>query len=443
MQQPTAHSARYLQQRKFFVMLPVLVFPFLTFLLWSIGLIGVVKTQAQTTSQKGLNPNLPGAMPAKDSNWNKLKFYEQADKDSAKYKSLQKNDPNFTLSLSKPAESSMSDTMLPSKELGKGPKLSYDPYSSGFQTGKDANEERVYKKLAQLNSALSEQKPPVDINKDEAMVNSNQPSSATVNTGDINRLENMMQTMQGADNASDPEMQQISGMLEKILDIQHPERVKDKLKQQSESNKQQVFAVTGSNKKVAVSLLQSKLSDSLKRNQTAQTQNSFYSLEDAFSSLSELQNAIAAVIPVTQTLVSGAIVKLQLSNEVYINGILIPKDEIISGTASLEDERLTIKITTIQYKNNILPVALTVYDMDGIDGIYVPGAIGRDVAKQSTEQAIQGIGLASLDPSIGAQAASAGIQAAKSLIGKKVKQIKVTVKAGYQVLLRDENKKNK
>jgi hypothetical protein len=46
-----------------------------------------------------------------------------------------------------------------------------------------------------------------------------------------------------------------------------------------------------------------------------------------------------------------------------------------------------------------------------------------------------------MDPSLGAQAASAGIQAAKTLISKKVKLVKVTVKAGYQVLLRDNNQK--
>lgn len=84
---------------------------------------------------------------------------------------------------------------------------------------------------------------------------------------------------------------------------------------------------------------------------------------------------------------------------------------------------------------------LSVYDMDGMDGIYIPGAITRDVAKQSADRAIQGIGLTTLDPSLGAQAASAGIEAARDLISKKVKLVKVTVKAGYQVLLRDEKQK--
>src|SRR5690606_15606333 len=42
---------------------------------------------------------------------------------------------------------------------------------------------------------------------------------------------------------ANPEMQQVEGMLERILDIQHPERVKEKLMGKSLENPQQVFAV--------------------------------------------------------------------------------------------------------------------------------------------------------------------------------------------------------
>jgi hypothetical protein len=46
-----------------------------------------------------------------------------------------------------------------------------------------------------------------------------------------------------------------------------------------------------------------------------------------------------------------------------------------------------------------------------------------------------------LDDSWGAQAAGVGIEAAKTLFSKKAKLIKVVVKAGYQVLLHDEQQK--
>ena len=172
--------------------------------------------------------------------------------------------------------------------------------------------------------------------------------------------------------------------------------------------------------------------------------NQFYELngsqDNQYNALG-LQNTIAAVIHETQTLVDGAIAKLRLTSAVYINGILIPKGSFVFGIATLSGERLNIKISSIRHKNALFPVDLTVVDLDGIDGIYIPGAIARDAAKGSADRAIEQVGLSSLDPSITQQAASAGIEAAKTLLSKKVKLVKVTVKAGYQVLLQDQKQK--
>jgi len=128
-------------------------------------------------------------------------------------------------------------------------------------------------------------------------------------------------------------------------------------------------------------------------------------------------------------------------NDIFINGVLIPKDNFVFGTADLNGERLGIKISSLRYRNSIFPVELSAYDMDGMTGIYIPGAITRDVAKQSADRAAQQIDFSTLNPSIGAQAANAGIEAAKTLFSRKVKLVKVTVKAGYLVLLRDEKQK--
>ncbi len=103
--------------------------------------------------------------------------------------------------------------------------------------------------------------------------------------------------------------------------------------------------------------------------------------------------------------------KLRLVNDVYIDGVLIPKGTFVFGTASLNGERLVINIKSIRYKNSLYPVDLSVLDIDGMDGIYIPGAITRDVARQSADHAVQNIGLTNLNPSIGVQAASAGIEA--------------------------------
>jgi conjugative transposon TraM protein len=118
---------------------------------------------------------------------------------------------------------------------------------------------------------------------------------------------------------------------------------------------------------------------------------------------------------------------------------LIPRNNIVSGIVALDNERLQVEINSIRYNNSLFPVKLEVFDLDGLAGIYIPGAISRDVAKQSADNSLQLMELTTLDPSLKAQAAAAGVSTVKSLLSKKVKQVKVMVKAGYKVLLRDKN----
>jgi conjugative transposon TraM protein len=256
-------------------------------------------------------------------------------------------------------------------------------------------------------------------------------NSTTVNSSDVDRLEQMM-NMVNQSTDEDPELKQLNRMLDKILEVQYPKRVHEKLKQTSEAARGQVFAVSFKKDNSITHLDTEHLTDG--------AVNGFYSLIGT-TAIEDSHNAIQAVIHETQTIVDGSTVKLRLLNDVFINGVHIPKDNFLYGIASLRGERLSIKINSVRYNNSLFPVELSVYDMDGLNGIYIPGAITRDVAKQSTDRSMQTIGLTSLDPSWQAQAAGAGIEAAKTLVSRKVKLIKVTVKAGYQVLLRDEKQK--
>ncbi|MFT4152236.1 conjugative transposon protein TraM [Parafilimonas sp.] len=424
-------ASKMARQRRFMLVLPLLILPFVTMAFWALGGGQVEKVQTQATVNKGFNINLPDAKLKDDKKMDKLNYYNLAQQDSLKFLELEKNDPNY-----KDMALANMDGYL-SKQYDSLPNalnersLNTSLYGSGRHN--DPSTDKIYSRLAELNEQINK---PVTSSAEYYDANQNFPdrykNDTTVNSADMDRMEQMMNRMnQPAED--DPELNQLDGMLDKILEVQHPERVEEKLKRTSEANRGEVFAVTSE-----------PTDNSITRLGTAQitnsTTNGFYSINDA-KAVIDSQNAIQAVIHETQTVVDGSIVKLRLLNDVFINGVLIPKDNFVFGIASLNGERLSIRINSIRYKNSLFPVALSVYDMDGLDGIYIPGAITRDVAKQSAERSIQALGLTSLDPSWQAQAAGAGIEAAKTLFSQKVKLIKVTVKAGYQVLLRDEKQK--
>jgi conjugative transposon TraM protein len=220
-------------------------------------------------------------------------------------------------------------------------------------------------------------------------------------------------------------------MLDKILDIQHPEIVKDRIKEKSLNNKLATFQISNTPNEHNISLIDT--GKGIK-----ETQSGFFGIDDE-ASVDVENNTIEAVVNESQVLVNGSIVKFRLLNGLYIQDVNIPKGTFVYGVASLNGERLEIDINSIRYQQSLYPVKLQVYDIDGLSGIYIPGAITSDVAKQSVDNSLQLLELSSMNPSVKAQATSAGIEAAKNLLSKKVKQIKVVVKAGYRVLLKDKS----
>jgi len=418
-------SQAFLRKRKMMLVLPLLVIPFLTMAFWALG-GGKAKEQTATVKQQGLNLNLPDAKMKDENLTDKLSFYDKADKDSAKLEEWMRTDPYYQ---------QKEDTgYIPVNELELLTQNSASKYkqrlnSSPYETSSNNPEQKLLQKLSLLQKEINKQ-PETETKDNNEVPSSNQGDEFS---SEVDRLENTMLTMDKT-NTGDPEMQQLNGTLEKILDIQHPQRVKDKLKEKSLQQKQVVFAVSTSRKLANVSLI-----DTMKRKPNSNNQflGASKETEETVEGF-----AIEAVVYSNQSLVNGAVIQLGLFTDVFINGILIPKGTPVNGIASLNNERLEAEINSIRYKNQLFPVKLELYDMDGLPGIYIPGSISRDVAKNSADNSLQLMELTTLDPSLKAQAAAAGINTAKNLLSRKVKQVKVMIKEGYKVLLKDKNTEN-
>ncbi len=406
------HSAKYAKQRRFLVILPLLTLPFLTLMFWAFGGGKAGATTTQANKQQGLNLKLPDAKLKDEEGLNKLSFYQKAALDSAKAKEAERLDPYWN--------KSMNDSSI------------------GFTTnGMDANQTKVYNKLNELKTALNQSHAAASMSSKSNYNPYSLKSYSSSN--DVKRLQSMMQNI-NADKTEDPEITQLNEMLDKIQAIQNPSQA-ETLSKPSKGN---TLSVKKKSHKADVSLLKDNIKPSTQSDTSILTNvgNAFYSTTsfDAQTD-SNFNNTIEAIISETQTIVTGSTIKLALSSDVTIQNEVIPSGTPVYGTASLSNERLKIQVISIRYGNSILPVKLNVYDMDGQEGIYIPGSINRTVAKQSANNAASGINVTTVDQSVGAQAASAGIEAAKTLFSKKVKLIKMTVRAGYKVLLRDNNEK--
>src|SRR5438132_262575 len=211
------HSQKFLQQRRFAMVLPMLVLPFITMIFWSLGGGQDSPVQAKSMEKAGLNTELPDAH-FNGEVWDKLSLYEQAKRDSLKLEEEKKNDPYFDLptiteqegqEAQQPVQKRVSTGSTTTRAARQKPNEATDP-----------NEEKVNQKLAQLYQELNKKQEAPVSSQIEATSQSNAPDPQF--TSDVKKLEGMMETMNKG-NQSDPEVDQLNGMLEKILDIQHPD----------------------------------------------------------------------------------------------------------------------------------------------------------------------------------------------------------------------------
>src|SRR6187401_2617441 len=215
-------SQAFLRKRKMMMVLPLLVLPFLTMAFWALGGGNDATNEKKQKQLQGLNLQLPNANLKDDKLDDKMSFYDQADKDSIKLAEQMRNDPYYR------HQDSMQNVYL--KELEQVTQSSAEKFNqspvlqnrglkiSPYDQTKSPAEERVMKKLAELNSALNQ--PDENVSSDGVM----DEYKSTKNLGlgsDVEKLENMMLTLNRS-NGDDSEIKQLDGTLEKILDIQHP-----------------------------------------------------------------------------------------------------------------------------------------------------------------------------------------------------------------------------
>lgn len=403
------------RKQKALLVLPLVVIPFLTLAFWALG-GGQGEARTQSKAQ-GLNLQLPDARLKDGSSENKMSFYDEAEKDSAHVKKERGDVLSF---------SSRENDTTPLSNSTAG----YDPSPQVGIDKRDANEEKVYQKLAELNQQLGRSATGKGQGSTAARTMTGKRNTP-LNEEAIRQTASALQNGDGEFRSSeDTDMNNINGLMEKVLDIQHPERVSERLKEKSKQQRGAVFVVNPTHAAASVSLLDS----GAKQRRAAA---SFYGLVNVHDS--ENPFSVSAIVHRAQSLVDGAVLKLRLCDDVLISGQIIPKGTFIYGLVSLNGERLRCAVTSVRCGNQLFPVNLQVYDMDGMPGLYIPGAITREVAKSSVDNAAQMLEVTSLDPSLKAQATSTGLSAVRSLLTKKAKRVKVSVRAGYTVLLKNGN----
>lgn len=155
---------------------------------------------------------------------------------------------------------------------------------------------------------------------------------------------------------------------------------------------------------------------------------------------SQEKNTIAACIHGDQTLIDGQTVRLRILEPMNVRGMVVPRNSVITGATKLQGERLNITITSLEYGGTIIPVELSVFDNDGQEGVFIPNSMESSAIKEVAANMGTSLGSSiNISTNAGAQLASdlgkGAIQGTSQYIAKKMRTVKVHLKAGYKVML--------
>lgn len=160
---------------------------------------------------------------------------------------------------------------------------------------------------------------------------------------------------------------------------------------------------------------------------------------------------VKAIIDEEVKVISGSRVRLRLLDDIVIGSRTIPRGSYLYATmGSFSQQRVKGNVKSVLYDDELVKVNLSIYDTDGMEGLYVPKSHFRETAKDVMGGAFSGgntlMGTETGSDNIarwGRQVLTNAYSRTSSAIAKAIKKNSVKLKYGTHVyLINSRDKKN-
>lgn len=176
---------------------------------------------------------------------------------------------------------------------------------------------------------------------------------------------------------------------------------------------------------------------------------------DYFNTLRENDpepNLIKAIVDEDVKAVDGSRVRLRLLDDIEINEVIVPKGTYIYAIMNgFGSQRVKGNVKSILVNDELIKVNLSLYDTDGLEGLYVPGSSFRETTKDvasgamSNTSSLTSSSTNSGNPLIqwGNQAITNAVQKTSNSISKAIRKNSAKIKYGtFVYLINGKEKKN-
>ncbi|WP_159476303.1 conjugative transposon protein TraM [Chryseobacterium sp. 18068] len=152
------------------------------------------------------------------------------------------------------------------------------------------------------------------------------------------------------------------------------------------------------------------------------------------------KNSIKGIVQETKTMTTEGTLSIRLSEGMRVGRIEIPSGTLLKATGKFQNGRLQLVISSIEYHGSIYPVEVNVHDNDGQLGLSIPyspeqNAVTDIVGSMGQTSGSNIMMTQSAGQQIAADMSRGLVQGFSGYFQKRVRQLKVTVKAGHQVFL--------
>ncbi len=222
--------------------------------------------------------------------------------------------------------------------------------SSSYYNPKQQNEDKDYKRSSEIIRMLNEKSYG---DKGNNFAGTPKEKTQNVQPDPVKYLKQQMLVMDSLEKARDPEYQS-----------------KLAAEQRLKANKEKMDEFLNSTFNVSKSGINNVF-------------NAFYKeQEDSF---------IKAVIDENNKGFLGSRIRFRLLEDIFVGNRKISKGSILYGQISgFSMQRVDLKIVSVFIKGEIFPVNLSIYDVDGMKGLYVPQSVFREMMREMGSNSVQG-----------------------------------------------------
>lgn len=148
---------------------------------------------------------------------------------------------------------------------------------------------------------------------------------------------------------------------------------------------------------------------------------------------------IKAVIDENNKGFLGSRIRFRILEDIFVGNRKIEKGSILYGQISgFAMQRVNLTIVSVFSKGEIFPINLSIYDVDGMKGLYVPQSLFRDMMKEMGSNSVQGTQMDMSGKGFFTSIGTSLFTSTSKSIANLIKQNKAKLKYNSYVFLIDE-----